>query len=71
MNEQIPDYILKKSNLSFDEKQLIEYIRQHPEEKEKVIELLKKIKNSPGATNTERVYKTKHPNTPSEWLYKL
>lgn len=42
MNEQIPDYILNKSILSWDEKQLIEYIRQHPEEKDKIIELLKK-----------------------------
>ena len=42
MNEQIPDYILEKSSLSWEEKQIIEYIRQHPEEREKLIELLKK-----------------------------
>lgn len=45
-NENFIDYvpvkILKKSDLSWDEQQIIEYIRNHPEEKEKIIELLKK-----------------------------
>ncbi len=41
-DEQIPNPILEKSDLSWDEAQLIEYIRSHPEEKEKIIELLKK-----------------------------
>lgn len=41
-NEQIPDYILQKSNLSWDEAQLIEYIRSHPEELKEIINLLKK-----------------------------
>lgn len=35
--------LLKRSTtLSWDEQQIIEYIRQHPEEREKLIELLKK-----------------------------
>ena len=41
-DEQIPDTILKKSNLSYDETQLIQYMRTHPEEKDKIINLLKK-----------------------------
>lgn len=40
--EEIPDYILKKSNLSWDEVQLIEYIRSQPEELKEIINLLKK-----------------------------
>jgi len=39
---QIPNHILKKSNLSWDEAQLIEYIRSHPEEKDEILKLLKK-----------------------------
>lgn len=39
----VSEHLLKRSNiLSWDEQQIIEYIRQHPEEKEKLIELLKK-----------------------------
>jgi hypothetical protein len=39
----VPEYLLKFSNtLNWEEKQLTEYIRNHPEEKEKLIELLKK-----------------------------
>lgn len=41
-DEQIPLHILEKSNISWDEVQLIEYIRTHPEEKDRIIELLKK-----------------------------
>ena len=41
-DEQIPNPILEKSNLSWDEAQLIEYIRSHPEEKENIIEIIKK-----------------------------
>lgn len=40
--QEVPVHILKKSNLSWDETQLIEYIRTHPDEKDKIIELLKK-----------------------------
>ena len=42
MNEQIPDYTLEKSSLSWEEKQIIEYIREHPEEKDEILKLLKK-----------------------------
>ena len=38
----IDSFLLNRSNLSWDEQQIIEYIRQHPEEREKLIELLKK-----------------------------
>ena len=41
-DEQISTPIYEKSNLSWDEAKLIEYIRTHPEEKDKIIELLKK-----------------------------
>lgn len=42
-HSSVSHYLLQMSNtLSWDEKQLIEYIRKHPEEKEKIIELLKK-----------------------------
>lgn len=37
----ISEHILKKSNLSWDEAQLIEYIRSHPEEKDEILKLLK------------------------------
>ena len=37
-----PEHILKKSNLSWDEAQLIEYIRSHPEELNEIINSLKK-----------------------------
>lgn len=40
--EEIPDYILKKSNLSWDEVQLIEYIRSQPEELNEILNSLKK-----------------------------
>ena len=40
-DEQIPNPILEKSNLSWDEAQLIEYIRSHPEEKDEILKLLK------------------------------
>ena len=36
-------HLLKRSGiLSWDEQQIIEYIRKHPEEKERLIELLTK-----------------------------
>lgn len=38
----ISEHILKKSNLSWDEAQLIEYIRSHPEELNEIINSLKK-----------------------------
>lgn len=38
----ILEHILKKSNLSWDEAQLIEYIRSHPEELNEIINSLKK-----------------------------
>lgn len=42
-DENVSPTLLKRGNiLSWDEKQLIEYIRKHPEEKEELIELLKK-----------------------------
>ena len=41
-DDNVPLNILIKSTLSWDEQRVIEYIRQHPEEKEKLIELLKK-----------------------------
>lgn len=41
-DKQIPNPILEKSNLSWDEAQLIEYIRSHPEEKDEILKLLKK-----------------------------
>ena len=41
-HSNIPDYILQKSNLSWDEAQLIEYIRSHPEELNEIINSLKK-----------------------------
>ncbi len=42
-NENVSPHLLQLSSmLSWDEKQLIEYIRIHPEEKEKIIKLLKK-----------------------------
>ncbi len=41
-DEQIPNPILEKSNLSWDEAQLIEYIRSHPEELKEIINSLKK-----------------------------
>ena len=37
----IPQHILEKSDLSWDEAQLIEYIRSHPEEKDEILKLLK------------------------------
>ena len=38
-----PEHLLKRSNvLSWDERQLIEYVRNHPEERNHIIELLKK-----------------------------
>ena len=37
-----PHLLLLSSTLSWDERQLIDYIRQHPEEKEELLELLKK-----------------------------
>ena len=41
-HEDIDPILLNCSNLSWDERQLIDYIRKHPEEKEKLIELMKK-----------------------------
>ncbi len=40
-DEKIPERILRKSNLSYDEIQLVEYFRQHPDDQSKIIELLK------------------------------
>lgn len=40
--DKIPCSILEKSDLSWDEAQLIEYIRSHPEELNEIINLLKK-----------------------------
>ncbi len=51
-DEHIPDYILQKSNLSWDEAQLIEYIRSHPEELNKIINSLKKD----GEKNVKEIY---------------
>ena len=43
VNKQNISYsVLQKSNLSWDEAQLIEYIRSHPEEMNEIIHLLKK-----------------------------
>lgn len=43
VNKQNISYsVLQKSNLSWDEAQLIEYIRSHPEEMNEIINLLKK-----------------------------
>ena len=41
-HEDIDPILLNCSNLSWDETQLIEYIRNHPEEIDKITELLKK-----------------------------
>ena len=38
----IPQHILEKSDLSWDEAQLIEYIRSHPEELNEILNLFKK-----------------------------
>lgn len=51
-DEQIPDYILQKSNLSWDEAQLIEYIRSHPEDLNEILNLLKKD----GEKNVKEIY---------------
>lgn len=42
-DDDVAIYLLKRcSTLSWEEEQLIEYIRKHPEEKEEFTELLKK-----------------------------
>lgn len=38
----VDTFLLKQGDLSWDERLLIEYIRKHPEEKEKIIGELKK-----------------------------
>lgn len=40
-NDNVPLFILQKSNLSWDEAQLIKYLRSHPEQFEKILNLLK------------------------------
>lgn len=41
-HDPVPEYILRKGLLSWDEIQLIEYTREHPEELKKLLEKIKK-----------------------------
>lgn len=51
-NQNIPYSVLQKSNLSWDEAQLIEYIRSHPEELNEILNLFKKD----GEKNAKEIY---------------
>lgn len=41
-NDTVDSFLLNCSTLSWDEQQIIEFIRNNPEEKDSIIELLKK-----------------------------
>jgi len=40
-DDKVPLYLLRKSNLSWDERQIIEFVRRNPDKKAELLEVLK------------------------------